>query len=203
MLPLTPEAAPELHPFAPAADGTIVCRGDRFRPYLTQPVIQERVAEMGAEISRDYAGLTPILIGVLNGAFIFTADLMRALTIDCEVDFLKLSSYGAAKVSSGQVRELKKIDAQLEGRHVIFVEDIVDTGLSMRYILDGVADMGAASVRTVALLHKHEATQVDVPLDYVGFRIPNLFVLGYGLDYGQLARNLADIYVIEAGADAA
>ncbi len=182
---------------ASAAPATIVCRGERFRPYLTRDVIQARVAELGAEISRDYSGKQPILIGVLNGAFMFIADLMRTISIDCEVDFLKLSSYGAAKVTSGNVTELKKIDADIEGRHVIFVEDIVDTGLSMQYILDGVKGNAPASVRTATLLHKHEATRVDVQLDYVGFRIPNLFVIGYGLDYGQIARNLADIYILD------
>jgi hypoxanthine phosphoribosyltransferase len=191
-----------LHPFAPADDGSILCRGERFVPYLSRDQLQARIAEMGAEISRDYAGKQPILIGVLNGAFVFIADLMRTLTIDCEVDFLKLSSYGAAKVSSGQVRELKRVDADIEGRHVIVVEDIVDTGQSMRYMLDGLAENNPASVRVATLLDKTEARQVEVPLDYVGFQIPNLFVLGYGLDYGQLARNLADLYILDPDGDA-
>ena len=186
-----------LHPYAPADDGSILCRGERFVPYLTGSVIRARIAELGAEISAEYAGKTPILIGVLNGAFVFISDLMRALTIDCEVDFFKLSSYGAAKVSSGNVRELKRVDAQLEGRHVLVVEDIVDTGQSMRYMLDAIGELNPASLRVVTLLDKPEARQVDVPLDYVGFRIPNLFVLGYGLDYGQLARNLPDLYILD------
>lgn len=188
---------PQLHPYAPAADGSIVCRGERFVPYLTRAEIHARIAELGAEISHEYAGRTPILIGVLNGAFIFIADLMRALTIDCEVDFFKLSSYGAAKVSSGQVTELKRVDAHLEGRHVIVVEDIVDTGQSMHYMLDAIHALNPASVKVATLLDKPEARQVQVPLDYVGFRIPNLFVLGYGLDYGQLARNLPDLYILD------
>ncbi len=188
-------------PLSPAAPAPIMCRGERFRPYLTRDMLQERIAEIGAEISRDYAGKQPILIGVLNGAFMFIADLMRAITIDCEVDFLKLSSYGAAKLSSGKVTELKKIDADIEGRHVIFVEDIVDTGLSMNYILASAAHSNPASVRVATLLHKHEATRVEVQLDYVGFRIPNLFVIGYGLDYGQIARNLADIYILDEDKD--
>lgn len=175
----------------------IYCRGERFRLYLSEETIQARVKALGESINRDYAGKTPIFIGVLNGAFIFLADLMRHITIDCEVDFLKLSSYGAAKVSSGQVTELKKIDANLQGRHVIFVEDIVDTGLSMRYILDHVTELNPASVSVASLLHKHEATRVPIPLDYVGFRIDNIFVLGYGLDYGQLARNLRHIYILD------
>ena len=154
--------------------------------------------ELGAAIRRDYEGKVPILIGVLNGSFMFIADLMRAVKIECEIDFWKLSSYGAAKVSSGQVHELKKIDADLKGRHIIIVEDIVDTGLSMQYILDRMQAHQPASVRVATLLHKHEATQVDVPLDYVGFRIPNLFVIGYGLDYGQVGRNLSEIYILDA-----
>ncbi len=175
----------------------VECRGERFRLFLDATTLQQRVAELGRQISRDYEGRQPILIGVLNGAFMFLADLMRYITIDCEVDFLKLSSYGAAKVSSGQVYELKKIDADIRGRHVLIVEDIVDTGLSMQFILERLKAHGPASVATVTLLHKAEATQVDVPLDYVGFQIPNKFVIGYGLDYGQLARNLSAIYILE------
>jgi len=153
------------------------------------------VNELGAEISRDYADATPILIGVLNGAFMFVADLMRAMSIDCEIDFLKLSSYGAAKVSSGDVRELKRIDADIQGRHVIIVEDIVDTGVSMRFILDTIAEYDPASVAVATFLHKPEASTVDVKLDYVGFEIPNKFVVGYGLDYGQIGRNLRAVYI--------
>lgn len=165
--------------------------------YLDRPTIQTRVDELGAAISRDLDGQVPILIGVLNGAFMFIADLMRAIDIPCEIDFMKLSSYGAAKVSSGDVRDLKKIDASIEGRHIIIVEDIVDTGLSMQYILEHMKEHRPASMRVATLLHKHEATRVDVQLDYVGFRIPNLFVIGYGLDYGQQGRNLSEIFIQE------
>ncbi len=180
----------------------VVCRGERFRLYLDEATILHRVRELGEAISRDYPDEPPILIGVLNGAFIFLADLMRYITVDCEVDFLKLSSYGAAKVSSGRVYELKKIDADIRDRHVIVVEDIVDTGLSMEYILNRLKAFEPKSLRVATLLHKYEATQVDVPLDYVGFRVPNLFVIGYGLDYGQLGRNLRSIYILdEACAD--
>lgn len=173
------------------------CHGERFRRYLDAATIQARVDEIGAAISRTYTDTTPILIGVLNGAFMFIADLMRAIEIDCEVDFMKLSSYGAAKVSSGDVTELKKIDANLSGRDVIVVEDIVDTGLSMEFILDRLALHDPASVRVATLLHKPASTEVDLDLDYVGFEIPNLFVIGYGLDYGQIARNLPDIYILD------
>ena len=176
---------------------TISIRGERFRKYLTAETIQKRIREMGVQIAAEYGDKKPIFIGVLNGAFIFLADLMRAATIDCEVDFLKLSSYGAQKISSGTVTELKAVDAHLKDRHVIIVEDIVDTGLSMEFLVDRLKKEEPASIKTVTLLHKYEATKADVPLDYVGFRIRNLFVVGYGLDYGQVGRNLADIYILE------
>ena len=175
----------------------VYCRNERFRIYLTQDQIDARTQELADQINEAYAGKKPILIGVLNGAFIFTADLMRKLTIDCEVDFLKLSSYGAEKVSSGQVMELKRIDADLKGRDVIIVEDIVDTGLSMAYMLEKLNEYKPASLRVATLLHKTEATRIPLNLDYVAFEIPNLFVIGYGLDYGQLARNLPHIYILD------
>lgn len=183
--------------FVAREEGYVVCRGERFRVYLDRETIRKRVAELGKQISEDYDDVVPILIGVLNGSFMFLADLLRAIEIDCEVDFWKLSSYGAKKVSSGQVRELKRLDADLHGRHVIIVEDIVDTGLSMAYIVDRIREYDPASMRIATLLHKEEATEAEVDLDYVGFRIPNRFVIGYGLDYGQLARNLPEIYMLE------
>jgi hypoxanthine phosphoribosyltransferase len=127
----------------------------------------------------------------------FTADLMRAIDTDCEIDFIKLSSYGAAKVSSGEVHELKSVDADLEDRDVLIVEDIVDTGLSMEFMKNRLREYNPASLRVATLLHKPDATEPDLTLDYVGFRIPDLFVIGYGLDYGQLARNLGDIYILD------
>ena len=181
------------------APDTVTCHGERFRLYLDEETIARRTRAIGQQISEEYAGRDqpPILIGVLNGAFMFLADLMRAVTIDCEVDFLQLSSYGAAKVSSGNVTELKKLGAQVKGRDLVIVEDIVDTGLSMQYILDRLKEAEPASVKTATLLHKKEATRVDVTLDYVGFEIDNLFVIGYGLDYAQIARNLPAIYILD------
>ncbi len=123
---------------------TVNIRGEHFRLYLDEETIAARVAEIGAAIHRDYQGKVPILIGVLNGSFMFIADLMRAIDIPCEIDFWKLSSYGVEKVTSGQVHELKKIDADLEGRHVIIVEDIVDTGLTMQYIIDHMREYNPA-----------------------------------------------------------
>lgn len=177
---------------------SVVINGEPFRVFLTRETIAERVAEIAAEIDRDLQGQVPILIGVLNGAFIFLADLMRALSIACEVDFMKLSSYGADKISSGRVRELKSLDADIEGRHVILVEDIVDTGLSMQYIQEHMQELKPASLRTAVLLHKPDATRIPLELDYVGFAIENRFVVGYGLDYAQVGRQLADIYMLDA-----
>lgn len=175
---------------------TVICNGDSFSIYLTQQEINDRVAELGRQISQDYKGDRPIFIGVLNGAYIFLSDLMRHVQEPCEVDFLKLSSYGDEKVSSGQVTDLKDIDADIKDRHVILVEDIVDTGLSMKYLVNKLQKKNPASIATVTLLHKKEATHHDVHLDYVGFEIPTLFVLGYGLDYAQEGRNLAQIYIL-------
>jgi len=180
-----------------ADESTVLIRGDRFKRFIRADRIQKRVRELGAEISSAYDGHRPIMIGVLNGAYVFLADLMREISIDCEMDFLKLSSYGAEKVSSGKVRELKKIDADIAGRHVIVVEDIVDTGLSIRFILDRLAEYNPASMKVATFLHKPDATREEVQLDYVGFEIPDLFVVGYGLDYGQVGRNLPDVYAIE------
>lgn len=176
---------------------TVECNGELFKIYLTEEELNERVAELGRELSEQYEGKNPIFIGVLNGAYIFLSDLMRHVEIPCEVDFLKLSSYGDEKVSSGQVTDLKDIDADIEGRNVVLVEDIVDTGLSMKYIVDKLQKKNPDSIATVTLLHKTEATHHDVQLDYVGFRIPTLFVLGYGLDYAQEGRNLAQIYILD------
>src|SRR5699024_1813112 len=168
--------------------------GDDFIPYLTKARIDKRIDELAADLMYDFEGKDPIFIGVLNGAFVFLADLMKHIHIDCEIDFLKLSSYGDEKVSSGRVRELKEIDADIKGRHIILVEDIVDTGLSMKYLVDLLKSKSPSSVNVVTLLHKKAATQYDVPLDYVGFVIPDEFVVGYGLDYAQKGRNLAQVY---------
>lgn len=184
-------------PSGPSTEPTVTVQGKQFRHYLSADRIRERVSEMGHTITQDYVDTTPILVSVLNGAFMFTADLMRAIDTDCEIDFIKLSSYGDAKVSSGEVHELKSVDAPLEGRDVLIVEDIVDTGLSMEYMKDRLWEHDPASLHVATLLHKPTATEPDLILDYVGFRIPDLFVIGYGLDFGQLGRNLSDIYILD------
>ncbi len=173
---------------------TVQCNGETFEPYLTQSQIKSRVSELGEQLSLEFEGKNPIFIGVLNGAFVFLSDLMRYISISCEIDFLKLSSYGDEKVSSGMVTDLKEIDADIKDRHIILVEDIVDTGLSMKYLIDKIKPKNPASVTVATLLHKKEATKYDIHLDYVGFEIPDEFVIGYGLDYAQKGRNLAQIY---------
>ncbi len=169
--------------------------GEEFRVYLTHEEIQQRIKQIGNQLSKSFSDKRPIFIGVLNGAYIFLADLMRHVSIPCEVDFMKLSSYGDEKVSSGQVYDLKEIDANIKGRHVILVEDIIDTGLSMKYLLNKLKQFDPASLTVITMLHKSDATVHDVQIDYVAFKIPNLFVLGYGLDYAQEGRNLAQIYI--------
>lgn len=176
---------------------TVQCNGETFKVFITKDEIEARVSLLGEKLDKDFENKRPIFIGVLNGAYIFLADIMRNVSIPCEVDFLKLSSYGDEKVSSGQVTQLKDIDAKVKDRHIILVEDIVDTGLSMKYMVERMKKLEPASVSVITLLHKKDATVHDVQIDYVGFEIPTKFVLGYGLDYAQEGRNLAQIYVLD------
>jgi hypoxanthine phosphoribosyltransferase len=157
---------------------------------VTAQDLQRRVAELGAEISRDYAGREPVMIGVLKGAILFIADLMRELTVPCEIDFMAVSSYGSATDSSGVVRILKDLDASIEGRDVLLVEDIVDSGLTLHYLLKNLGARDPASLEVCALLTKPERRRVEEPIRYVGFEIPNRFAIGYGLDHAQRYRNL-------------
>lgn len=168
--------------------------GDTFEEYLTEEQIQERIKELAAKINSDFKDKVPIFIGVLNGSFIFLADLIRHITIDCEIDFFKLSSYGDAKISSGQVRLLKDFSCQVEGRDIIIVEDIVDSGLSLTYIKKLIEKENPHSLSFVSLLLKKGLPKIDFPVNYVGFEISPEFVIGYGLDYAQKVRNLRSIY---------
>ena len=152
--------------------------------------IARRVVELGNEISRDYADKDLALVGILKGSFVFLSDLSRALSIECTVDFLGLSSYGSSTTSSGVVQITSDLTAPIEGRDVVVVEDIVDTGLTMRYLLDNLATRHPASLRICALLHKPARTKVEVPIHYKGFTIDDKFVIGYGLDYNDRFRNL-------------
>lgn len=163
---------------------------------LSEEQIRERITELGAEIARDYAGKDPILVAVLKGAFIFMADLARAVQIPLEVDFMAVSSYGASTRSSGVVRIVKDLDIDLGGRHVIIVEDIVDSGLTLRYLRKTLESRGTASLEVCALLVR-EGSQSELDLRYIGFRIPPAFVVGYGLDVAERYRNLPRIAVYE------
>lgn len=168
--------------------------GDRFKLYLTEKKIKTRIAQLARKLSKDYKGSIPIFIGVLNGSVIFFSDLIRELKIDCEIDFLKLSSYGDAKISSGNIRMLKELNCQIEGREIIVVEDIIDSGLSMDFIKNLISKQNPKSLRVVTLLLKKDVVRTSYPIDYVGFKIPTYFVIGYGLDYAQRVRHLKAIY---------
>ena len=152
--------------------------------------LKRRVSELASEVSRDYQGKDVLLLGILKGAVFFLSDLMRALTIPAEVDFMAIASYGSATKSSGVVRILKDLDRPIEGRHVLIVEDIIDSGLTLRYLLGNLGGRNPLSLEVCALLSKQEARVVEVPVKYVGFEIPNEFVIGYGLDYAERYRAL-------------
>ena len=172
----------------------IKINGDIFESFITEEQIRKRVKELALRINADYAGKTPIFIGVLNGSFIFLADLIREISIDCEMDFFKLSSYGDAKISSGQVKLLKNLNCEVAGRDILVVEDIVDSGLSIAFIKNIIEKENPKSLKFVSLLLKKTVAKIDFPVDYVGFGIPPDFVIGYGLDYAQKVRNLKSIY---------
>jgi hypoxanthine phosphoribosyltransferase len=158
---------------------------------VSEEDLQRRVAELGAEISRDYEDRTPLLVAILKGAVPFLADLMRRLTVDCELDFMAVSSYGSSTDSSGVVRILKDLDAPIAGRDVLIVEDIIDSGLTLHYLLRTLQARGPKSIEVCALLTKPERRRVDLPVRYVGFEIPNRFAIGYGLDHAERFRNLS------------
>jgi hypoxanthine phosphoribosyltransferase len=159
--------------------------------------LQARVRELGAEISRDYAGRDLLLLGVLKGAVFFLADLMRAVETPCELDFMAVSSYGSLTDTSGVVRILKDLDAPIEGKDVLIVEDIVDSGLTLNYLLRNLRGRRPRSLEVCALLVKPGRRKIDLPIRYVGFEIPNRFVVGYGLDLDQRFRNLPYVAAVE------
>ncbi|HEX6228120.1 MAG TPA: hypoxanthine phosphoribosyltransferase [Solirubrobacterales bacterium] len=152
--------------------------------------LQRRVAELGAQISDDYDGRDLVLVGVLKGAIIFLADLMRTISVPCEIDFMAVSSYGSQTDSSGVVRILKDLDSPIEGRHVLIVEDIIDSGLTLQYLMRNLNARDPASLEACALLTKPDRLRVDLAPRYVGFEIPDRFAIGYGLDHAQRFRNL-------------
>lgn len=168
-----------------------------LKPYLTGKEIQKRVKRLAKKIDKDYKGKVPVFIGVLNGSFIFISDLVRELKIDNEIDFLKLSSYGDSKISSGNVKLLKDLNCDIEGRDIIIVEDIIDSGLSIRYIRNLVLAHKPSSLEFATLLFKKGLSNLEFDIRYVGFKIKNKFVVGYGLDYAQKYRNLKDICILK------
>jgi hypoxanthine phosphoribosyltransferase len=165
---------------------------------VSAEALSRRVSELAAEVSRDYAGKDLILIGVLKGAVFFLSDLMRQLEIPVEVDFMAVASYGSATKSSGVVRILKDLDAVIEGRDVLIVEDIVDSGLTLQYLLRNLAGRNPASLEVCALLTKPTRQKVELKTRYVGFEIPDRFAIGYGLDHGERYRNLPYVAALEA-----
>jgi hypoxanthine phosphoribosyltransferase len=164
---------------------------------VQQDELAQRVRELGEEISRDYAGRDLFLVGVLKGAVFFLSDLMRHMDVPCEVDFMAVSSYGSSTDSSGIVRILKDLDAPIQGREVLIVEDIVDSGLTLSYLLRTLKAREPASLEVCALLTKPERRKVELPIRYVGFEIPNRFVIGYGLDHAERYRNLPFVAVLQ------
>lgn len=163
---------------------------------LDSSTIKKRVRKLGAQITSDYSGKIPLLVAVLKGASIFHADLVRSIQLDLYYDFMAVGSYGDLTASTGEVRILKDLDQSLEGKDVLLVEDIVDTGLTLHYLVQTLRTRGPKSLKIVALLNKPSRREIDLNLDYIGFNIPDKFVIGYGLDYGQQYRNLPDIRIL-------
>ena len=164
---------------------------------IDEAALRQRIEELGEEISADYDGREVLLVGVLKGAVFFMADLMRQLSLQCEIDFMAISSYGEGTDSSGVVRILKDLDSNITDRHVLILEDIIDTGLTLSYLMRNLGAREPASLEVCALLVKHGRRETDVPVKYVGFEIPNRFVVGYGLDFGERYRNLPHVAVLE------
>ena len=170
---------------------------DIERVLLTEQEIAEKVTELGAQISRDYADKNPIILGVLKGSFVFMADLVRAIDVPCTVDFMSVSSYGAGTTSSGEVRIVKDFDQSVEGRHLIVIEDILDSGRTLSYLMKTLKARGAASIALCTFLDKPERRVVPVEVAYSGFTVPDAFIVGYGLDYDQKYRNLPYVGVLK------
>ncbi len=164
---------------------------------LSAEQIDQRIQEMAKQISRDYQGKRPLLVGILKGAFVFLSDLIRYLDIPVEIDFIAVSSYGADTSSSGVVRILKDLEHSIQGKEVLIVEDIVDTGLTLNYLIDNLSSRQPKSLKVITLLDKPDRRKVEMKVDYCGFKIPDRFVIGYGLDYGEDYRQLTDLCILE------
>ena len=170
---------------------------DIERVLLSEEQLRQRVRELGEEISKEYAGKEILMIGVLRGAVMFMADLARAITVPVMIDFMAVSSYGTSTSSSGIVRILKDLDEEVAGKHVLIVEDIIDSGLTLSYLVDNIKSRQPASVRICTLLNKPERRKVDLEVNYNGFTVPDEFVVGYGLDYAEKYRNLPFIGILK------
>jgi hypoxanthine phosphoribosyltransferase len=167
---------------------------------ISSAEIHEKVEELGRLVTRDYRGERPLLVGVLRGAVIFLGDLMRDIDLPCEIDFMDISSYGTGTTSSGVVRILKDLEEDITGRHVLIVEDIIDTGLTLSYLRRSLLARKPASLEICALLSKPSRRQIDLEVKYVGFEVPDVFVVGYGIDFAGAYRNLPDIHFLQSEA---
>lgn len=172
-------------------------KGNGTEILIQSDAIKEKVKEMGMAISRDYAGKNLLVVGILKGAIIFLADLVREISIPLQLDFMAVSSYGNSTSTSGAVRILKDLEVLVEDKHILIVEDIVDTGLTLNYLIENLKARHPLSIRTCTILDKPERRMVDVKIDYCGFCIPDRFVVGYGLDYSQMYRHLPDICLLK------
>lgn len=166
----------------------------KFRTYLPGQVIKQRIAEMALTLNHDLRYENPVFIGILNGVFVFAAELLQQLQLDCEIHFVKLASYEGTQ-STGTIKTVLGLNAPLKGRNVVLLEDIIDTGRTVNDFLNYLNTLQPETIRVATLLHKPDATECDLNIDYVGFRVPNEFLVGFGLDYDGLGRNLSDIYV--------
>lgn len=170
---------------------------DLERVLFDEEALKAKVAELGAALTEDYRGKDPLVVGILNGAMVFYADLIRQLKVPMETDFMRLSSYGSSSVSSENVQIKKDLDTDIKGRHIVLVEDIIDSGNTMLYLLNRLKDRGAASVKLCALFSKPSRRKVEVKIDYLGWEIPDEFIVGYGLDFAERYRNLPMVGVLK------
>jgi len=180
-----------------APPSPVTLHADVEEVLLDADTIAARVAELGTQLSADYEGRNPVLLSVLKGALVFLADLMRTMDVPSSIDLMELSSYGSGTETSGQVRILKDLSHSIEGRDVVIVEDIIDTGLTLNYLIRYLRGKNPATLRICTLLDKPARRLVDIPVDYIGFTIPDQFVVGYGLDYGEVYRNLRFVGVLK------
>jgi hypoxanthine phosphoribosyltransferase len=164
---------------------------------ISHQQIRERTEELGRQITADYLGKDPLLICILKGGLMFLADLMREIDLPVEIDFIAVSSYGDSTESSGVVRIIMDLERNIQGRHILIVEDIIDTGRTLSYIIENLRTRGPASVKVCTLLDKPARRELEIPIDYVGFAIPDRFVIGYGLDYGEIYRNLPFVGILK------